>query len=159
MYSTVFCKTFQQRTESAGAGSIVVLLIAELVLQCSFMAIGWFAFLLLIPNEPELRVMGTICSAHKTIALGIPLIASIFEDSPNQGLYSVPMLIWHPMQLIVGSMLVSRFSKFVATERLRLDNKSTDDGVSDVSTVGASAPTTQHADDAEVGLDSNTLDD
>ena len=93
---------------------------SELVLLTCLMGLGWVALRFLIPNEPELRVMGTICCAHKTIALGIPLIASILADSPNEGLYSVPLLIWHPLQLIVGSMFVSTLSRFIVSERLRL---------------------------------------
>lgn len=43
--------------------------------------------------------LGLFSSTHKTVALGIPLISAIFEDSENIGLYSVPLLIYHPLQV------------------------------------------------------------
>eukprot|EP00466_Bigelowiella_natans_P004691 jgi/Bigna1/88021/estExt_fgenesh1_pg.C_270082 len=46
------------------------------------------------------------CSTQKTVALGIPLITAIYEESDNAGILSIPVLIYHPMQLIIGSLLV-----------------------------------------------------
>jgi hypothetical protein len=42
---------------------------------------------------------GLFCSTHKTVAMGIPLITTIFEDSPSLGLYTLPLLMYHPMQV------------------------------------------------------------
>ena len=55
--------------------------------------------------------------AEKTIFLAIPVISSIFEGPPNEALYPLSILIRHPTQLEVGSMIVPRLAKFV--EQLR----------------------------------------
>ena len=86
--------------------------------------LSWLSLRWVVPNEPELRVMGTICGPHKTLALGVPLIGSIFGGSPNEAFYYVPLLIWHPMQLMVGSMITSKLLKFVTSERERLSPSS-----------------------------------
>jgi hypothetical protein len=52
--------------------------------------------------------------------MGVPLINAIYEDDPLVGLYTLPLLIWHPMQLLVGSTLAPRLAKFVETEEERL---------------------------------------
>lgn len=85
--------------------------------------VAWFCLRLLIPNEPKLRIAGTICSSHKTIALGAPLIASILagQDLPNEGFYFLPLLMWHPMQLVVGSMFTSKAARWIASEEKRLE--------------------------------------
>ena len=65
--------------------------------------------------------MGTICSANKTIALGAPLIGSIVADLPNEGFYFLPLLMWHPMQLVFGSLLTSGYARWITSEVKRLD--------------------------------------
>ena len=85
--------------------------------------VAWYCLRFLIPNEPKLRIAGTICSSHKTIALGAPLIASILEGQnlPNEGFYFLPLLMWHPMQLVVGSMFTSKAQRWIASEEKRLE--------------------------------------
>ena len=53
--------------------------------------------------------------------MGVPLINAIYEDNPLIGYYTLPLLIWHPMQLVIGSALAPRLSAFVAREEERLE--------------------------------------
>jgi hypothetical protein len=39
-------------------------------------------------------------------------------------MYALPILIWHPMQLVVGSALVPRLQKVIASETERLGDNS-----------------------------------
>ena len=43
----------------------------------------------------------------------IPLISAIYEDSPKLGIYTLPLLIWYPAQLIMETLLPTRLSRFV----------------------------------------------
>ena len=52
--------------------------------------------------------------------MGVPLINAIYENNPLVGLYTLPLLIWHPMQLVVGSFLAPYLVKFVISEKERL---------------------------------------
>lgn len=88
--------------------------------MASCKALAWHLLKFLFKNEPKLRVMGLFGCTQKTIALGIPLILAIFGNSDNVGMYTLPVLIWHPMQLVVGSTLAPRLRKFVASETERL---------------------------------------
>merc|ERR1712232_1388757 len=63
----------------------------------------------------------------KTVAVGVPLINTIYDHNPNVGLYTLPLLVWHPTQLLVGSFLAPRLAAFVKREEARLA------GVSDAS--------------------------
>ena len=66
----------------------------------------------------ELRVMGLFGCTHKTVAMGVPLITAIYEgasDSPL-GLYLLPLLVWHPAQLVVGSALAPHLAAWVASQ-------------------------------------------
>lgn len=98
------------------------------------MTLAWFTMRLLFHKEPGLRVMGLFGCTQKTIALGIPLILSIFGESKYVSYYTLPILMLHPMQLVIGSSLVGRLKKFMAEENKRLGI------VDDVDQVGKRSP-------------------
>jgi len=98
-----------------------------LLLLVTMMIVAWYALKLLFPNEPKLRVMGLFGCSHKSVAMGIPLITAIYEENPNIGFYTLPLLVWHPMQLLIGSFLAPRLSDFVEREESRLNSNTETD--------------------------------
>jgi sodium/bile acid cotransporter 7 len=52
--------------------------------------------------------------------MGVPLINAIYENDPLVGMYTLPLLIWHPMQLVVGSFLAPKLNRWVQAEKERL---------------------------------------
>jgi sodium/bile acid cotransporter 7 len=61
------------------------------------MVSSWYFLKIFWKNYPELRIMGFFGCHHKTLALGMPLINSIYSKNPKIGLYALPLIIWHPM--------------------------------------------------------------
>lgn len=59
-------------------------------------------------------IAAMFCASHKTLAFGLPLINTIFEGSPNLAAYCAPIMFLHPIQLVVGSLLVPRLERYVA---------------------------------------------
>jgi len=116
----VFCRQFSRDADKLGGGPVVIVILFILLCMVSCKALAWYLLKVLFHDEPKLRVMGLFGCTQKTIALGIPLILAIFGSSDNIGMYTLPVLIWHPMQLVVGSILAPRLQKFVATEEERL---------------------------------------
>lgn len=54
------------------------------------------------------------CASHKTLAFGMPLLATVFGGGHSDlALLSAPLLVCHPMQLFLGAMLVPRFRRYV----------------------------------------------
>jgi sodium/bile acid cotransporter 7 len=100
----------------------------------------------LFRSEPGLRVMGLFGCTQKTIALGIPLILSIFGGTKYESLYTLPILIWHPMQLVVGSCVVTQLQKFMVEENKRLGR---DDDIDRIGTTShaATSPAVEAADE------------
>ena len=45
--------------------------------------------------------------------MGVPLIGSIYEGNPSVGLYTLPLLVWYPMQLFVGSLITPQVAAYV----------------------------------------------
>jgi hypothetical protein len=64
--------------------------------------------------------MGLFGCTHKSLAMGVPLITPIYEGDPNIGFYTLPLLIWHPLELLIGSSLAPMLSKFINAENERL---------------------------------------
>ena len=111
VYAT-FCTTFMVETNSTRL-QITVMAISQVILLAATMVISWILLFTFFNKNPKLRVVGLFGCSTKTAALGIPLISALYEDSPRLGIYTVPLLIWYPSQLIIGTMLSSRLSKFV----------------------------------------------
>lgn len=62
------------------------------------------------------QVPSWFCSTHKTVALGVPLIQIIFGGRTDVGVISLPLLMYHPTQLIVGTLLVPKIERWLAKQ-------------------------------------------
>lgn len=50
------------------------------------------------------------CASHKTLAFGLPLLATMFAGDPARiAAVSTPLLIYHPLQLLVGSAIAAKY--------------------------------------------------
>jgi len=113
---TVFCKTFDSDDSPVDLADVFIMLGLQFVLLCSVMTISWFLLQLLFRDEPKLRVMGLFGCTHKSVAIGVPMINAVFDGDSRIGYYTLPLLIWHPMQLVIGSFLAPRLTEFVKRE-------------------------------------------
>ena len=113
---TVFCRTFVNETVSS-IGDIFLMILFQFISLAVVMVLAWLLLRLFFRKQPELRVMGLFGCTHKTVAMGVPLINAIYDGNPNIGVYMLPLLIWHPMQLVIGSALAPRLEKWVSQEK------------------------------------------
>ena len=60
-------------------------------------------------------VAAMFCASHKTLAFGLPLVNTIFEGNPNLATYCAPLMFIHPVQLVLGSLFMSRLEKYTST--------------------------------------------
>ncbi|EED96114.1 predicted protein [Thalassiosira pseudonana CCMP1335] len=125
---TVFCKTFKEGSD-ASAGDIFIMIALQFVMLSFVMVLAWFSLRILFRDEPKLQAMGLFGCTHKTVAMGVPLINAIYESNPLVGLYTLPLLIWHPMQLVIGSAVAPRVAEYVEKreEELRQTTKEVDE--------------------------------
>eukprot|EP00537_Pseudo-nitzschia_pungens_P018779 CAMPEP_0172408862 /NCGR_PEP_ID=MMETSP1061-20121228/76070_1 /TAXON_ID=37318 /ORGANISM="Pseudo-nitzschia pungens, Strain cf. pungens" /LENGTH=591 /DNA_ID=CAMNT_0013145005 /DNA_START=560 /DNA_END=2335 /DNA_ORIENTATION=- len=110
---TVFCKTFIAEDQNIPIRDVFLMILFIFLLLIFLMVLAWYSLRVFFFNEYKLRVMGLYACTHKTVAMGIPLINAIYEGDPNIALYTLPLLIWHPMQLIVGTFLSPRLAAWV----------------------------------------------
>lgn len=97
--------------------------------------IGWLTFATLIPMIHVVSLLGfftlfarlglsradvvaaMFCASHKTLAFGLPMIHTLFgslsKSNPHLlASYCAPILLLHPVQLVVGSILIPRLQKY-----------------------------------------------
>lgn len=61
-------------------------------------------------DESE-RIAAIFCGSKKTLASGVPMASLIFGSSPQLGLILLPIMVYHPMQLVVGGILAGRWGR------------------------------------------------
>lgn len=59
----------------------------------------------------EDRIAAVFCGSKKTIASGVPMAQLIFGSDPRIGLILLPLMIYHPMQLVICGVLAGRWAK------------------------------------------------
>ena len=116
---TVFCRTFQAQAHSS-LGEVFLMILFQFQILIVLMVLAWYSLKICFPENPKLRVMGLFGCTHKSLAVGVPLVNTIYEVDPNLSLYTLPLLIWHPMTLVIGSALTPRLAAFVQQENERL---------------------------------------
>uniref|UniRef100_A0A3B4BGE0 Sodium/bile acid cotransporter n=1 Tax=Periophthalmus magnuspinnatus TaxID=409849 RepID=A0A3B4BGE0_9GOBI len=99
---TTFCDTFSNPTIELEPSSLLIFLI-----QMGFMMLTFtFSTRSNSSFSPADTVAIMFCSTHKSLTLGIPMLKIVFAGFEHLSLISVPLLIYHPVQILLGSVLV-----------------------------------------------------
>jgi len=108
---TSFCDSMKEGVWSDhGWGMIALTVVGSAVLFFAVMAIvGAVCDLLGFPMED--RIAAVFCGSKKTLASGVPMAQLIFGAHPGIGLILLPIMIYHPLQLIICGILAGRWAK------------------------------------------------
>jgi len=108
---TSFCDSFKNGVWSGhGAGQLVAI---------SFVCVALFAVVMALTSAAsralgfsrEDRIAAMFCGSKKTLASGVPMAHLIFGAHPGIGLILLPIMIYHPLQLIICGILAQRWSQ------------------------------------------------
>eukprot|EP00814_Leptocylindrus_danicus_P010645 CAMPEP_0116003454 /NCGR_PEP_ID=MMETSP0321-20121206/64_1 /TAXON_ID=163516 /ORGANISM="Leptocylindrus danicus var. danicus, Strain B650" /LENGTH=410 /DNA_ID=CAMNT_0003471663 /DNA_START=111 /DNA_END=1343 /DNA_ORIENTATION=+ len=61
-------------------------------------------------------VAAAYTASHKTLAFGLPLVNTVFAGNPNLASYCAPIMFIHPLQLVLGSLMVPYFANFMSDD-------------------------------------------
>ena len=93
-------------------GAVAATSLICIALHGLWLLMPWYGALLppfrLNPGD---RCCALICSSQKTLAFGLPLIAICFPQHPALALIALPILIYHPLQLLIGAGLAPILAK------------------------------------------------
>lgn len=108
---TSFCESMAQGVWSGQAGREVGLtLLGSVVLLTAALAITTAACRAL-GFAREDRIAAVLCGSKKTLASGVPMAQLIFGQSPLLGLVLLPIMVYHPLQLVVCGVLAGRWGR------------------------------------------------
>jgi sodium/bile acid cotransporter 7 len=108
---TSFCDSILRGVWSGqGVLTVVAALAGGLLLFALVFAILTAACRALRFNDED-RIAAVFCGSKKTIASGVPMAQLIFGSDPRLGLILLPLMIYHPMQLVICGVLAGRWAK------------------------------------------------
>jgi sodium/bile acid cotransporter 7 len=108
---TSFCDSFKQHVWTGhGVGQIVIVAGVCLALFVLVMFITSSASRALGFTRED-RVAAMFCGSKKTLASGVPMAKLIFGAHPGLGLILLPIMIYHPLQLVICGVLAERWGR------------------------------------------------
>lgn len=115
---TAFCSSFQQQVwlKVPPSDLIVCFLGSSLLLGLAsslvWLLSGW------VRMDLPSRITAFFCGSQKALSVGLPLSVLMFgsgNPTVDLSLLVIPLLIYHPSQLLLGGWLVPKFAKRVQT--------------------------------------------
>uniref|UniRef100_A0A4X2KWS2 Sodium/bile acid cotransporter n=1 Tax=Vombatus ursinus TaxID=29139 RepID=A0A4X2KWS2_VOMUR len=97
---TTFCDTFSNTNIDMDGLSLLIIL-----------------FINNLGFTPADTVAIIFCSTHKSLTLGIPMLKIVFAGHEHLSLISVPLLIYHPAQILLGSLLVPTIKSWMVSRQ------------------------------------------
>ncbi|PKK28896.1 solute carrier family 10, member 7 [Columba livia] len=118
---TTFCDTFANPNIDLDKFSLIIIVFIIFSIQMSFM---FLTFLFSTRNNSGFTPADTVaivfCSTHKSLTLGIPMLKIVFAGYEHLSLISVPLLIYHPAQILLGSLLVPTIKSWMVSRQKAL---------------------------------------
>lgn len=106
-----FCNSVEARVWSQYGIDVTLIAFAGVVLIFAF-ATGLVEVLArLLRLDRADRIAASFCAPQKTLASGVPLAKVIFGAHPGLGLILLPVMVYHPLQLLVCGVLAGRWAK------------------------------------------------
>lgn len=122
---TSFCESFQQGVWTGhGARAIVIVtLVSGALFALVMLVTALVSDALRFPWEDKVAAM--FCGSKKTLASGVPMAHLIFGAHPAMGLILLPIMIYHPLQLVVCGILAQRWGERAAAGAVQLKKGTT----------------------------------
>jgi solute carrier family 10 (sodium/bile acid cotransporter), member 7 len=106
---TSFCDSVTAGVWQSGGEALAVSAAACVVLLAVALAATW-ALGRWLGFERSDRITALFCGSKKTLASGVPMARLIFGAHPQLAIILLPIMIYHPLQLLVGGWLAGKLS-------------------------------------------------
>jgi sodium/bile acid cotransporter 7 len=108
---TSFCDSFVFGVWTKHGIVVVVAsaIISVVIFYFVLFVLGWVSDRLGFNRED--RIAALFCGSKKSMATGVPMAQLMFGANPALGLILLPIMIYHPFQLIVGGILANKWAK------------------------------------------------
>lgn len=108
---TSFCDSVQFGVWTDHGLSVVVVsfVLSFIFFYAMLYLVGGLCSLLKFNRED--RIATILCGSKKSMATGVPMAQLMFGGSPSLGLILLPIMIYHPLQLVICGALANRWKK------------------------------------------------
>jgi sodium/bile acid cotransporter 7 len=107
---TSFCDSVKGGVWRSGGAALLISGGASLLLLGLALGATWWAGRVLGFERGD-RIAALFCGSKKTLASGIPMARLIFPATPALAVILLPIMIYHPLQLVVGGWLAGRLGR------------------------------------------------
>ncbi len=108
---TAFCDSVQERIwQQFGAVLTAQVLVGTVLLFGIMSALVFAACRILKLNRGD-KIAAYFCSVKKTLAMGVPLAILIFGRRTDLSLILLPIMFYHPLQLLVNGIFANHWAK------------------------------------------------
>jgi len=107
---TSFCDSVKGGVWSSGAMPLAIAGGASVVLLAASLGLTWLGGSALGLARAD-RIAALFCGSKKTLASGVPMARLIFGAQPHLAIILLPIMIYHPLQLLVGGWLAGRLAR------------------------------------------------
>jgi sodium/bile acid cotransporter 7 len=106
---TSFCDSFKQGIWTQhGWGTLLLVVVGAVALFAVAMTVMGFTSRALKFSRED-RIAAMFCGSKKTLASGVPMARLIFGAHPAIGMILLPIMIYHPLQLVICGVLAKRW--------------------------------------------------
>ncbi|XP_071846608.1 sodium/bile acid cotransporter 7-like [Apostichopus japonicus] len=113
IYST-FCDTFSSTALQVNHKSIAGIIVVVVILQMCLLSLTWTVTQIpALGFSPADTVAIMYCATHKSLTLGIPMLKIVFAGYEQLSLISIPLLIYHPTQILLGGLLINSIKEWM----------------------------------------------
>ena len=108
---TSFCDSVERGVWTGQGASVLVatLVGSGLILTLMLLGVDLVCRRLGFPTEDQIAAV--FCGSKKTLASGVPMAHLIFGSSPSLGLILLPIMVYHPLQLVVCGTLAGHWAR------------------------------------------------
>jgi len=108
---TSFCDSVKSGVWlGSGASALLFAVVFSLVLLLVLL-VGTHYVAQALGFAPSDRIAAIFCGSKKSLASGVPMARLIFGTTPGLSLILLPIMIYHPLQLVVCGWLASKWAK------------------------------------------------
>ncbi|XP_064609966.1 sodium/bile acid cotransporter 7-like [Liolophura sinensis] len=118
---TTFCDTFSHSEVEIDSLSLMSIILMIVLLQvCLLLLVFFVSTRSFFHFKPSDTIALLFCCTHKSLTLGIPIIKIVFSGFGGISVISIPLLIYHPTQILLGGFLVPTLRGWLmATQKIR----------------------------------------
>jgi sodium/bile acid cotransporter 7 len=108
-----FCQSFLSDAWSGTSAGSLILLVGLVAIVVGLVHLGVWKSSQLLFHDHKDRIAALFCGSQKTLAAGAPMALAIFSNGGqlaevNLGLLILPLLVYHPAQLLLGALILPK---------------------------------------------------